>query len=148
LSRSGGDQAVQAAKAATATIPIVATIASDPVESGLVASLNRPGGNITGVSMFSTALVAKRVQLLHEIAPNVSVLGFLANPSDPSAKADAKSGKHIVGFLSAARRLHRSDSERRKARRSASVTANQVRSSNQPQDREGDRRRGDRVAAC
>jgi putative tryptophan/tyrosine transport system substrate-binding protein len=89
----GGDQAVQAAKAATATIPIVATIASDPVESGLVASLNRPGGNITGVSMFSTTLVAKRVQLLHEIAPNVSILGFLANPSDPSAKADAKSAE-------------------------------------------------------
>jgi putative tryptophan/tyrosine transport system substrate-binding protein len=87
---SGGDQAVQAAKAATATIPIVATIAYDPVESGLVASLNRPGGNITGVSLFSTALVAKRVELLHEIAPNVSIIGFLANPSDPSAKADAK----------------------------------------------------------
>jgi putative ABC transport system substrate-binding protein len=87
----GGDQAVQAAKAATATIPIVATIAADPVESGLVASLSRPGGNITGMSMFSTTLVAKRVQLLHEIAPNVSILGFLANPSDPSVEADATS---------------------------------------------------------
>jgi putative ABC transport system substrate-binding protein len=84
---------VLAAKTATATIPIVGSFASDPVESGLVASLNRPGGNITGVSMFSTALVAKRVQLLHEVAPNVSILGFLANPSDPSAKADAKSAE-------------------------------------------------------
>jgi putative tryptophan/tyrosine transport system substrate-binding protein len=90
---SGGDQVVQAAKAATETIPIVATLASDPVESGLVASLNRPGGNITGVSLFSTALVAKRVELLHEIAPKVSIIGFLANPSDPSAKADAKSAE-------------------------------------------------------
>src|SRR5260370_993904 len=90
---SGGDQAVQAAKAATATIPIVATIAFDPVESGLVASMNRPGGNITGVSLFSTALVAKRVELLHDLAPNSSVIGFLANPSDPSAKADAKTAE-------------------------------------------------------
>lgn len=90
---SGGDQAVQAAKAATASIPIVATIAFDPVESGLVASMNRPGGNITGVSLFSTALVAKRVELLHDLAPNSSVIGFLANPSDPSAKADAKTAE-------------------------------------------------------
>jgi putative ABC transport system substrate-binding protein len=90
---SGGDQAVQVAKAATATIPIVATIAFDPVESGLVASMNRPGGNITGVSLFSTALVAKRVELLHDIAPNASIIGFLANPSDPSAKADANTAE-------------------------------------------------------
>jgi putative ABC transport system substrate-binding protein len=90
---SGGDQAVQAAKAATATIPIVATIAFDPVESGLVASLNRPGGNITGVSLFSTALVAKRVELLHDIAPDASIIGFLANPSDPRAKADAQTAE-------------------------------------------------------
>ena len=90
---SGGDQTVQAAKAATATIPIVATIAFDPVESGLVASLNRPGGNITGVSLFSTALVAKRVELLHDIAPDASIIGFLANPSDASAKADAQTAE-------------------------------------------------------
>jgi putative ABC transport system substrate-binding protein len=90
---SGGDQAVQAAKTATATIPIVSTIAFDPVESGLVASLNRPGGNITGVSLFSTALVAKRIELLHDIAPDASVIGFLANPTDPSAKADAQTAE-------------------------------------------------------
>jgi putative tryptophan/tyrosine transport system substrate-binding protein len=90
---SGGDQAVQVAKAATATIPIVATIAFDPVESGLVASMNRPGGNITGVSLFSTALVAKRVEMLHDVVPNASIIGFLANPSDPSAKADAKTAE-------------------------------------------------------
>lgn len=89
---SGGDQAVLAAKAATATIPIVATIAFDPVESGLVASMNRPGGNITGVSLFSRALVAKRVEMLHDVVPTASIIGFLANPSDPTA-TDAKTAE-------------------------------------------------------
>src|SRR5262249_61748385 len=67
---SGGDQAVQAVRAATTTIPIVATIGNDPVESGLVASLNRPGGNITGVSVFAVQLVAKRLQLARELLAN------------------------------------------------------------------------------
>jgi putative tryptophan/tyrosine transport system substrate-binding protein len=93
IAASGGDQAAKAAKAATTTIPIVATIAFDPVESGLVTSMNRPGGNITGVSLFSTALVAKRVELLHDIAPSASVIGFLANPNDLSAKADAQTAE-------------------------------------------------------
>src|SRR5579859_3355133 len=86
---SGGDPSVQAAKAATATIPIIATMAFDPVESGLVASMNRPGGNITGVSLFSTELVAKRVEMLHDISPSASTIGFFANPNDARAKADA-----------------------------------------------------------
>lgn len=93
IAASGGDQAAKAAKAATTTIPIVATIAFDPVESGLVTSMNRPGGNITGVSLFSTALVAKRVELLHDIAAGASVIGFLANPNDLSAKADAQTAE-------------------------------------------------------
>jgi putative tryptophan/tyrosine transport system substrate-binding protein len=92
LVASGGDLAVLAAKAATATIPIVATIAFDPVESGLFASMNRPGGNVTGVSLFSRALVAKRVEMLHDVVPNASIIGFLANPSDPTA-TDAKTAE-------------------------------------------------------
>ena len=86
---SGGDHVVQAASAAAATTPIVSTFGFDPVAHGLVAGLNRPGGNITGVSVFST-VVAKRLELLRELVPNVAVVAFLVNPINPSAAADAK----------------------------------------------------------
>ena len=87
---SGGDQVVQAARAAAATTPIVSTFGFHPVARGLTSSLNRPGGNITGVSVFSTVLVAKRLELLRELVPNVAVVAFLVNPANPSAAADAK----------------------------------------------------------
>ena len=87
---SGGDHVVQAAKAAAATTPIVSTFGFDPVAHGLVAGLNRPGGNITGVSVFSTVLIAKRLELLREFVPNVAVVAFLVNPTNPSAVADAR----------------------------------------------------------
>jgi putative tryptophan/tyrosine transport system substrate-binding protein len=86
---SGGDHVVQAAKAAAPATPIVSTFGFDPVEHGLAASLNRPGGNITGVSVFSSVLIAKRVELLRELLPKVATVAFLANPANPSAIADA-----------------------------------------------------------
>jgi putative ABC transport system substrate-binding protein len=99
IAASGGDAPVLAAKEATATIPIVTTMGGDPVESHLVASLNRPGGNVTGVSVFSTALVAKRLELLRELLPSVSLVAFLANPTIPYAAADRRSFEAAAAAL-------------------------------------------------
>jgi putative tryptophan/tyrosine transport system substrate-binding protein len=77
-----------AAKNATGTIPIVFAIGADPVKFGLVASLNRPGGNVTGVSFLSNTLVAKQVDLLQELVPNARIVGVLANPKNPNASSD------------------------------------------------------------
>jgi putative tryptophan/tyrosine transport system substrate-binding protein len=74
--------AVQAAKAATSEIPIVFANGSDPVKLGLAESLNRPGGNVTGVSYYVGALVAKRLELLRELVPQAITIGFLTNPTN------------------------------------------------------------------
>jgi putative ABC transport system substrate-binding protein len=85
---TGGNPPVLAVKAATATIPIVFIIGSDPVEVGFVASLNRPGGNVTGVSLFTSLLVAKRLELLRELVPAGTIIAFLVNPDNSNARPD------------------------------------------------------------
>src|SRR5919201_874680 len=86
----GGDVSIGAAKAATSTIPVVFVSGFDPVASGFVASLNRPGGNLTGVSFLAVFTVAKRLELLSELAPAAITIGMLVNPNNPNAVATTR----------------------------------------------------------
>ena len=95
----GGITSAIAAKSATATIPIVFEIGGDPIGMGLVASLNRPGGNIPGVSFLINTLVAKQFEVLHETVPKTALIGFLVNPTNPDADNETKSARAAAGSV-------------------------------------------------
>jgi putative ABC transport system substrate-binding protein len=99
IAAAGGPVAALAAKSVTATIPIIFTAVADPVRSGLVASLNRPGGNITGTAGLTTELDPKRLELLRELVPSISRAGALINPNRPNIDAQLRD------LMSAARSL-------------------------------------------
>jgi putative ABC transport system substrate-binding protein len=90
-----------AAKATTTSIPIVFGVGADPVQLGLVASLNRPGGNLTGFNAFATELGAKGLALLHELVPSTATIGFLVNPNNPASEVttrDVLAAAPVIGL--------------------------------------------------
>jgi putative ABC transport system substrate-binding protein len=90
ISGVNSTEGVRVAKAATTMIPIVFAIGGDPVKNGLVASLNRPGGNVTGVSFLTNELGPKRLGLMRDLLPNAGLIAALVNPTNPNAESDAK----------------------------------------------------------
>ncbi len=96
---AAGDPAIQAARRATSTIPIVMVAAGDPVKSGLVASLARPGGNVTGLTFPTSELAGKRLEILKDLVPAVSRVAILWNPDNPGGAADLKAAQAAAETL-------------------------------------------------
>jgi putative ABC transport system substrate-binding protein len=94
-----GTPTALAAKAASATIPIVFETAGDPIKLGLIPGLSRPGGNITGVTQLSSELVSKRLGLLHDLIPTATTIGFLVNPADPRTETQTKDTQEAARAL-------------------------------------------------
>jgi putative ABC transport system substrate-binding protein len=102
---------VLAAKTATNTIPIVFTSAADPVKAGLVASFNRPGGNITGVHLIGSELERKRLELLHELVPGAELIGVLVNPKNPDANVQLRELHEAAGIIKTTIHIVRASTE-------------------------------------
>ena len=94
---TGGDAPVRAAKNATSTIPIVSILGGDPVKGGLIASLARPGGNLTGITMITAELMPKRLELLSELVPRAGVIALLANPGAESMIREVQEAARAKG---------------------------------------------------
>jgi putative ABC transport system substrate-binding protein len=98
IAATGGEPAPQVAKAATQTISIVFMANGDPVASGLVASLNRPGGNATGITIFGTIAAGKRLELLRQLMPKAGIVAYLMNPRNPNQEIDSvRTAAHTLG---------------------------------------------------
>jgi putative tryptophan/tyrosine transport system substrate-binding protein len=106
-----GNVATLAAKAATVTIPIVFTTGSDPVKLGMVASFNRPGGNVTGISFLSNALTAKRLEVLRDLLPAAGTMSMLVNPNNPSGEQDIDETQTVARALGLQVRLLKAGTE-------------------------------------
>jgi putative ABC transport system substrate-binding protein len=104
IAATGGAASGLAAKAATTTIPIVFTAGDDPIAAGLVTSLNRPSGNLTGISVLANQLGGKRLELLHELVPAAGAVGYLVNASNPSSQIELRDVQ--AGALSLGLELH------------------------------------------
>jgi ABC-type uncharacterized transport system substrate-binding protein len=92
IAATGGVASALAAKSGTTNIPVVFAMGADPVRFGLVASLNRPGGNVTGVSYLANTILEKQIEMLHESISRVTAIGFLVNPTNPNAEQDMIAG--------------------------------------------------------
>jgi putative tryptophan/tyrosine transport system substrate-binding protein len=126
IAATGGDPSALAAKAATTTIPIVFNVAEDPVKDGLVASLNRPGGNMTGVSILTTLLEAKRLELLHELIPQAATIGVLVNPSFSEAETQLRVLRTAASRLGQSMLVLNAASEREIAPAFAELTQHRI----------------------
>jgi putative ABC transport system substrate-binding protein len=108
----GGDVSARAAKSATTTIPIIFVSGNDVAKAGLVASLNRPGGNLTGISLLVNLTMAKQLEMLSELAPTVRTVGLLVNPDNPNAESSTEEAQIAAGRLGKSLVVANADNDR------------------------------------